>query len=326
VATGGIENARLLLISKLGNERDQVGRYFMNHPKNYRGVLKLARPVTKAPYFFGCMHRDFAGYAGLRLPEQTQRERGLLNSYVRLEPLFPWSDSQGIEALVLLVKRSKLIMGRMRKRGQRGVVELRDYSETGDDSDLSNERRSGLAWFALIGKILADAPRVARYLWYRLIPGMVPLIREVRLRNFMEMQPDPENRVTLSETPDEDGRPLPRVSHRCTDLDRRSLLCLHEVLAREVERAGLGALESDLEQIDPWPITQDASHHLGTTRMGADPQTSVVTPQLRVHGLENLYMAGGSVFPTSGCANPTFTIVALSVRLAQHLRSEVSPS
>src|SRR4051812_23487662 len=98
IATGGIENARLLLLSKtpwkqgLGNEHDQVGRWMMNHPKNYCGVLELARPVDSAPYYFGCLHQGFAGYAGLRLPEDVQREKKLLNSYVRLEPLFPWSD------------------------------------------------------------------------------------------------------------------------------------------------------------------------------------------------------------------------------------------
>ena len=54
--------------------------------------------------------------------------------------------------------------------------------------------------------------------------------------------------------------------------------------------------------------------------MGADPRTSVVDPTLRVHGAENLWIAGSSVFPSSGCANPTYTIVALSIRLARHLR------
>jgi choline dehydrogenase-like flavoprotein len=62
---------------------------------------------------------------------------------------------------------------------------------------------------------------------------------------------------------------------------------------------------------------------MGTTRMGLDPRTSVVDANGRVHAVENVYMAGASLFPTSGCANPTFTIVALSIRLARHLREEV---
>ena len=73
----------------------------------------------------------------------------------------------------------------------------------------------------------------------------------------------------------------------------------------------------------PWPIDLEASHHLGTTRMGDEPTGSVVDRNCRVHQLENLFVAGGSVFPTSGCANPTYTICALSIRLAEHLRGEL---
>jgi len=113
------------------------------------------------------------------------------------------------------------------------------------------------------------------------------------------------------------------VQHDTTERDRRALLELHQVLARELESQGVGRLETALAEAAPWPIDQEASHHLGTTRMGDDPRTSVVDPHQRVHGVPNLYVAGGSVFPTSGCANPTYTIVALSIRLAEHLRSRV---
>jgi len=142
----------------------------------------------------------------------------------------------------------------------------------------------------------------------------------VRLRNFMEMEPDPDNRVTLSENVDLYGQALPAVHHECTETDRRSLLTLHEHLVQEFPRVGIGTLETTLDQEQPWPINLDASHHMGTTRMGSDPATSVVRPDLRLHDVENVYLAGASVFPTSGSANPTFTIVALSIRLAEHLR------
>jgi choline dehydrogenase-like flavoprotein len=113
------------------------------------------------------------------------------------------------------------------------------------------------------------------------------------------------------------------VRHRCTERDRRSLLALHEALAADFARAGVGQLDTDLASANPWPIDQDASHHMGTTRMGTDSATSVTDPNGRVHSVENVYMAGASLFPTSGCANPTFTIVALSIRLARHLRENV---
>jgi choline dehydrogenase-like flavoprotein len=328
IATGGIENARLLLTSRtpwktgLGNEHDQVGRWMMNHPKNYRGILHLSTPVGSAPYFFGCLHRGYAGYAGLRLPENVQRQRQLLNSYVRLEPLFPWSDNRGVESLVMLVKKS-LFFQRWKAKKADEVVELRDYSETGDDTDLQNERKTTAGWLALTGEIARHAPSVAAYVHARLVRRRNPSIQRARLRNFIEMEPDPENRVMLSDERDVYGQPLPLVRHRCTERDRRSLLELHEALADDFARAGVGRLETDLAQADPWPIDQDASHHMGTTRMGLDPKTSVADAHGRVHAVENVYMAGASLFPTSGCANPTFTIVALSIRLARHLREEV---
>jgi len=238
---------------------------------------------------------------------------------VRLEPLFPWTDNRGVEALVLLVKRSKGLLRFWKKRREEKVVALRDYSETGDDSELEAQ---GKSLPALAGIVLVNLPRVLQYLYYRLGRAK-PLIRRARLRNFMEMEPRGENRVTLSDELDVYGRPKPAVEHHLSDLDRRSLLALHETLAAEVEEAGLGRLESPLAQADPWPIDQDASHHMGTTRMGEDATTSVVDRDLALHGTRGLYLAGASVFPTSGCANPTFTIVALSVRLAEHLRREV---
>lgn len=326
IAAGGIENARLLLASRdlcpagLGNERDQVGRWLMNHPKSYRGVVHFAQPVRDLPYYFGCLHKGFAGYAGLRLTSEEQRRRELLDCYVRFEPLFPWTDSRGVEALVLAVKRSKRLFSAWKKRREDEVVPLRDWSETGDDSAIEGERGRELGYLTLAGMVASDGARVARYAWHRVRGRSKPLVRRARVRNFMEMEPDPENRVTLTDELDANGVLVPRVRHRCTELDRRSLIALHEELARELERTGIGRLESDLARADPWPVVQDASHHMGSTRMGTDPAVSVVDPDLCLHGVRNVWMSGASVFPTSGCANPTFTLVALSIRLARHLQ------
>lgn len=324
LATGGLENARLLLLSEVGNEHDQVGRCLMNHPKNYHGMLHLSQPTEDLPYYYGCLYRGFAGYAGLRLREEVQRTEGLLNSYVRFEPLFPWTDSEGVEALVLFAKQSQLLMRGMRGRSDsEEVVALRDYSETGDDSDVQNARKGLLDWLQLALRIPADAGSVASYLRYRLITRQKPRIQRVRIRNFMEMEPAAQNRIVLGSGRDPHGLPVPRVIHDTTERDRAAVIALHDVLARELEEQGLGRLETDLRGPGPWPIDLEASHHLGTTRMGDEPTVSVVDRNCRVHQLENLFVAGGSVFPTSGCANPTYTICALSIRLAEHLRGEL---
>ena len=132
----------------------------MNHPKNYRGLIHLHEPVTSWPYMFGCMHRGFAGYAGLRLSEARQRELQVLNSYVRFEPIFPWSDDEGVESAVLIAKRSALALKALSGRSKKKVVELRDYSETGDDTDLQNARKSAADWFGVGWNVVAMAAGV----------------------------------------------------------------------------------------------------------------------------------------------------------------------
>ena len=92
---------------------------------------------------------------------------------------------------------------------------------------------------------------------------------------------------------------------------------MQELVGREIERAGLGRLEPGTGQ----PAFTDASHHMGTTRMSVSPRDGVVDTDCRVHGTRNLYLASSSVFPSAGHANPTLTIVALALRLADTLRS-----
>ncbi|WP_143301617.1 FAD-dependent oxidoreductase, partial [Candidatus Entotheonella palauensis] len=311
IATGGIENARILLNSRdgcpqgLGNEHDQVGRCFMNHPKDPHGLIHLNEPLHELPYYFGCLFQGYAGYGGIRLKESVQAEKSCLNSYVRFEPLFPWSDNRGVESLIFLVKRSTLLFETWKARAKERIVSLRDYAETGDDTELQNDRKTWRDWLGLFGAIMVNFPMVLRYVLARLREGAHPAIHVIRMRNFMEMEPNPENRVVLSDEQDVYGQPVPNVYHQTTALDRKSLITLHQILAAEVRSMGLGELSSELDMGDPWPITYDASHHLGTTRMGTEPATSVVTSDCRLHSVENVYMAGASVFPTSGCANPT---------------------
>ena len=158
------------------------------------------------------------------------------------------------------------------------------------------------------------------YLLHRLYPRKELLVKTIRLRNFMEMEPRAVNRLTLDKKLDRNGQPLPIVTLNTSNLDQHSLIELHRLFIKEVTENNIGTVESGLNVADPWPVTSDASHHLGGTRMGRDILTSVVNCNLRVHSVSNLYVLGGSVFPTSGCANPTYTICALAIRLAEHLK------
>jgi len=103
------------------------------------------------------------------------------------------------------------------------------------------------------------------------------------------------------------------------------------VLGRELGRRGIGRVRMHEWVLEPdtsaWPKSLGGGwHHMGTTRMHPDPRRGVVDASCRVHGLANLYVAGAAVYPTAGCANPTLTLVALSLRLSDHLKAVLAPS
>jgi choline dehydrogenase-like flavoprotein len=132
----------------------------------------------------------------------------------------------------------------------------------------------------------------------------------------LEQYPQPENRILLSSSRDALGMPQVEMHWRLDDRQRAGLARLRELVLAEVEAAGLGHVVVDPHS----PLDPNAHHHAGTTRMHRDAREGIVDAHLRVHGMENLYVVGSSVFPTAGYANPTLTIVALSLRLADHLR------
>jgi choline dehydrogenase-like flavoprotein len=141
----------------------------------------------------------------------------------------------------------------------------------------------------------------------------------------LEQYPDPESRVTLTEDRDILGLRRVKVNWRLSELERRTAFKFTTYIAAEFARLGIGRC-----QIEPWlqdariPMTdalQETYHYIGTTRMADDRREGVVDRNCAVHGMENLYIAGSSVFPTAGHANPTLTIVALALRLADKIKS-----
>jgi choline dehydrogenase-like flavoprotein len=136
----------------------------------------------------------------------------------------------------------------------------------------------------------------------------------------LEQAPDPDNRITLDSTRDRFGLPRAAIHWRWRAIDQSSLTRIHSLLVDELHRHQVGRVD-----VNPaGPPDPNAHHHMGTTRMHPDPHRGVVDEHARVHGLSNLFVAGSSVFPTSGFANPTLTIVALSLRLGEHLEKAFS--
>lgn len=146
----------------------------------------------------------------------------------------------------------------------------------------------------------------------------------------LEQAPNPDSRILLSDQVDAQGVPLPRVDWRLSAQDADSLRALLLLVGAEFARLGLGRVQLPewlLATRVEWPADLWGGCHLmGGTRMAADPARGVVDGNSRVHGMDNLYLAGSSVFPTTGFANPTLTLTALTLRLADHLLAQAPRS
>jgi choline dehydrogenase-like flavoprotein len=141
----------------------------------------------------------------------------------------------------------------------------------------------------------------------------------------LEQFPNPDSRVRLGRQRDALGMPVAELEWRLTNRDRTAMMKCTDLVAREIGASGAGRARVLVpEDGRDWLERATISHHpMGTTRMHVDPRLGVVDPNCRVHGMENLYIAGASVFPTAGAASPTYSIVALAIRLADHLKGHL---
>jgi choline dehydrogenase-like flavoprotein len=143
-----------------------------------------------------------------------------------------------------------------------------------------------------------------------------------------EQVPNPESRITLSENNfDEFGTPRANVDIKFSEIDKRTVSEAHNIFLTQFNSRNLGNYSLYNENLDECIHQRisnfnSAAHHLGTTRMASDAKVGVVDKNCKVHGIDNLYVAGSSVFPTGGHANPTLTIVALSIKMADYLKMQ----
>lgn len=310
LAAGGIENARLLLASRsdraggIGNEFDMVGRCFMEHLHLPMGHLLAPQSALDTGFYRKTTFED-ARLRGVITPTAAaQRRHRLLSTSIAFEtpsyslgtPFLGWPPS-------LMFAPVRLYWG-LRRLGLTQVSEGYRQFWHGAYS-LPNRLRT----WQMSRRALAHAPaavghRQALTLYFR-----------------AEQAPDPANRVVLSEARDALGVPKSRLEWRIRPFDAASVEGWLAQLKDEVESRGLGEVV---------PLPGDwregvigGPHHMGTTRMSARPRDGVVDADCRVHSVDNLYVAGSSVFATSGHANPTFTLVALALRLADTLRKRL---
>lgn len=148
-----------------------------------------------------------------------------------------------------------------------------------------------------------------------------PLVALLNIRS--EQAPNPESRVTLADELDPNGVRRAKLDWRLGEQDLRTIRETGRLVAAELARTGVGRVQSHIDPDDPWIGTVGGEHHVGTTRMAANASTGVVDSDCRVFGVDNLYIAGSSVYPTAGFVNPTFTLVTLTLRLAEHLERKL---
>jgi choline dehydrogenase-like flavoprotein len=310
LAAGGIENSRLLLLSDseraprgLGNGSDHVGRCFMEHPL-VRGGLLVVDPVGGLAGRLRLYDPHWTAgslvMGKLALSDDTVRHRGLVSTSVLLVPRDRVAVAPAVLAFQGLRSPSAVAAGRVHRARRALRAGL-------GAADLLRARRA-----------FAVQPNIDDGGWTRR-PGAGG-VRVLEMLHQTEQTPDPGNRVALSDTVDGYGRRTAVLHWRWSAEDRRRVTRARDLYADAFAKAGYATLAGgDWDAGQPRMIGGN-HHHLGGTRMSRDARDGVVDPDCRVHGVRNLFVAGSSVFPAGGSVNPTLTIVALALRLAEHLR------
>ena len=330
LAAGGIENARLLLASGdtanggIGNKHDVVGRFLIDHVGARLGSVPSDHIARMARFFgfFGVRHvgRSHMFMHGLSLRPEIQEREELLNASIYFMPQRAPDDP--FDALKRLLRRKS---GNVRRdfisvvRGSKLLV-----SGLGLKMVASEAVPSSLREFIVNSAIWISPNLVAEEFESQ---GYPHRLIGLDIEAITEQAPCRDNRVTLGDGKDQFGIRLPRVEWRVGEAERRTLLRLAETTQSALDAANLprplmedwvcAACADDVTAID-------MAHTMGTTRMAEDEKSGVVDRDCRVFGLSNLYIAGGSVFPTGGHANPTLMILAVALRLADHLKLKLA--
>lgn len=295
LAGGAVENARLLQLSDaegigLGQGRRATGRYLQDHP-----VIRTAQVLPRdhrvlQDRYLALRDGTRRLFPKVRLAAAAQERHGLLDATAVFVHDF---DDPGLAAARRLVLSAR---GRSRPEAP-----VRDVLTA-----------------------LRSAPPVARTAFRRIVLGRATAERPSRvwLQLWLEQAPVADRRVELADDTDGFGLRRARVHWSCTDQELDTSRRMTRWIADDLSRLGVAEVRElpAMHDDDAWRASvTDAYHPAGTTRMSRSSGDGVVDPDLQVHGVDGLFVVGGSVFPTSGYANPTLTIVALALRLAGYL-------
>jgi choline dehydrogenase-like flavoprotein len=298
LCAGGIETPRLLLASRgilpegIGNQHGLVGRHLMDHARCSVGELRLPEAGRLRPAF-SLQRIDAEGrpryfLRGLALSETCQQREQLLGCAGWLHETEaaddPWSALKRLKARDTANK-------------------LRDLGAL--------VRQPWLTLQQLRRKLLQRQPVLRK-------------LARVELLCDVEQEPIPDSQITLSDSTDALGMPRARIDWRISELQTRSIVRFAEHAGTAFRQLGQQLTLAEHVRDGQIDLTQlrDVAHPSGTTRMADSPLRGVVDATGQVHGMERLYIAGTSVFPTQGHVNPTLTLVALAIRLADQIKAQ----
>lgn len=327
LAAGGLEVTRLLLAASedgqgIGSGREHLGRYYMTHLDGVVGRLRFVGPPPRSAYSYG-RTRDGVYARRIVTPTPTAlRELGLPNFSVAPHMPDPADPAHGDSvlsayALAKEVMRLRRIGFKSSREERRNAFDARTH--------LQNLARDPVA----LGRLAITWPR-QRWLAERSLPSLLrrPRSNEFALLFSAEQSPNAESRVTLANQRDAYGVPRLHVRWRVRDEDVAAIATWLGLLS-DSYRAGKTAVaevpRNADELLDANRGFEAGTHAMGTTRMSVSPEHGVVDRDCRCHGIANLYIASGSVFPTGGYAAPTLTIVALAIRVAVSVERSLRP-
>ena len=281
LACCAIQNARLLLASNkqapkgLGNDEDNVGRYFMEHLEIKSAEMWFPRLDPLRLYAVDFSKTKWR--AELAITAKKQREYRILNGTASFTPLEV-------------------------AKNQPAFIDIWKSSDP-------KEREKA---FDKFGEVEKKANIKSGHKAYQMFTRM-------------EQAPNPNSRITLDSERDALGMPRAMLHWELTLLEKHSLRGIYEIIGKEMGKTAKGRVRlleylQDIKD-SSWPqFTGGGWHHMGTTRMGTDVKTSVVDANCQVHGIANLFTAGSSCYVTAAAPNPTLTLVALTLRLSDHLK------
>jgi choline dehydrogenase-like flavoprotein len=328
LACGALENARLLLASKdvlpdgIGNKHDLVGRYYQSHRFGVCGCAVLKDPNKDFIYEFEKDDEDVYCRRRFWLTPDAQQEHRI-NNVVGFFFRNVSGSSEHRNAMVSVIMLVKTVLGGAKKGPRRLLGILRaQRKELADHLWIVITDGPGI--FVQLGAVA-----YTRFFQKRRLPMILPPRKANRFPLFYQTEHAPlrESRVLLDESSRDDfGMPRLEARIHFSAVDHETIRTFVGIFKERIESAGLGTFEISKEEqaaLDN-PESQSFnsnSHNIGTTRMAEDPEHGVVDADCKVFDVDNLYVAGSSVFPTSSHANPTLLIIALALRLADHLKT-----